>query len=59
MKTEFLDFYQQLEKDQRFEVIEFRLRFQKIMNKYNIDQCCSIEEDLTKMKKNYLENLKS
>jgi len=58
MKTEFLDFYQQLEKDQRFEVIEFRLRFQKAMNKYSISGCCFIEEDLTKMKKNYLENLK-
>ncbi|SEH57525.1 hypothetical protein SAMN02927937_00299 [Paenimyroides aquimaris] len=58
MKTEFLNFYQQLEKDQRFEVIEFRLRFQKSMNKYSISGCCSIEEDLTKMKKNYLENLK-
>ena len=57
MKTEFLDFYHRLEKDQRFEVIEFRNRYQKKMYNFIEFKCPMVAEDLNQMKENYLIHL--
>jgi len=57
MKTEFLDFYHRLEKDQRFEVIEFRSRYQKKMYKFIELKCPMVAKDLNQMKENYLIHL--
>jgi len=54
MKTEFLDFYHRLEKDQRFEVIEFRLQYQKKLYKFIELKCPIMAKDLDQMKENYL-----
>ncbi len=59
MKTDFLHFYYRLEKDQRFEVIEFRLQYKKKLHKYIEFQCPVIAADLERMKENYLINLKN
>lgn len=57
MKTDFLHFYYRLEKDQRFEVIEFRLQYQKKMYKFIEFKCPMMAKDLNQMKENYLTHL--
>lgn len=55
MKTDFLHFYHRLEKDQRFEVIEFRLQFQKKIYKYIEFQCPVMAADLKELQERYLQ----
>lgn len=55
MKTDFLHFYHSLEKDQRFEVIEFRLQYKKKLHKYIEFQCPVMAADLEELQERYLQ----
>lgn len=56
MKTDFLNFIQELEKYQNDDTIEFRLRFQKKFLKYREQKCSVIKTDLQKLIKSYRES---
>ena len=56
MKTDFLNFIQELEKYQNDDTIEFRLRFQKKFLKYIEYRCPIMAIDLQKLIKSYRES---
>lgn len=53
MNTEFLNFLLELKKNQKYEVMEFRLHFHKKYLKYRENNCTYIETDLKELMKNY------
>lgn len=53
MNNEFLLFLLELKKDQKHEVMEFRLHFHKKYLKYRENNCTNIEADLKELIKNY------
>lgn len=54
MEREFKAFYNELEQEQCFDTIEFRLYYQKKINKFIEFQCPEMAKDLKQMKENYL-----
>ena len=53
MEVQFKAFYQELERQKCFDVIEFRLRFQKKLHAYLTTFCPLVAEDLKTMKNQY------
>jgi len=54
MERQFKAFYQELEQDKCYEVMEFRLRFQKKLYAYLATSCPLVAEDLKTMKNQYM-----
>lgn len=54
LEKQFKAFYNELEQEQCFDTIEFRLYYQKKINKFIEFQCPEMAKDLKQMKENYL-----